>query len=449
MNNTDNARKALIAGMIGTSAGLFLLGRGLSDFVISGSIFGLAEAQRRRHEYTYGQCIEGCILFGAESIDYVEQGFKPITNGINRKRIEITTTALKQLPMGDRIAARMIAANDLSTSGFKRIEDRPSIVLGESGDGKTHVLKYRLQRFLQAHSGKPHEVYIGDPDYGQSHPGSEPNTWFGIDPETGRVIFTDAQDIYATILDVEQAVKDRATQKDTPKPPILLLIDEWCNIILDWTPKQLERALDALRQIARRGLKQNVYVTLGLHSLAVSESALNKAILQQFEILALWRAAQEVDNYNNLGCSVDAVEKAIAKISSLPRVIGNLRPCVMYAEKKLSVQAVPQLQLDELVLLDVESQPTNPESAEIDRAWIQKDFDSVLRAIASRRLKQGKTSNLVPISEAWDAFGGLAKQRSESNESYLHFRSRVENFLKEFGEQEQEKTGEQTAEQGV
>jgi hypothetical protein len=168
------------------------------------------------------------------------------------------------------------ASDELAIDWFSEWGKRCGVVCGESGDGKSFLLtNIVLATFIRDH-GSEGSVFICDPDYGSSHGDSEPNTW--LDLNVGQHIFVEYADCFKTLLGVSKLVEDRVKEtrdhtiankgksEKTPKPkfpPVLFIMDELPALMAAWTDSEQAEAIVAVRNILRRGLKQNVTFKVG------------------------------------------------------------------------------------------------------------------------------------------------------------------------------------------
>jgi len=263
---------------------------------------------------------------------------------------------------------------ELDVDWFDSWDKRSGIVCGESGDGKTFILKYVVYRFLQ--SNQQGKLYICDPDYGSSHGDAPPNDWYKL--PLGRVVYIEVPDIIKVVNKVSSFVDQRvketaiAVSEGEPKPeyePILLVVDELPSIVARLDKEAVEEFLGAIGNILRRGLKQRVTFKLGTQSLAVRFIKLPQDVLRQIETVMLWRASQVKDNYDNLGIRPAIVDGMIGEVCELPQVLGDRFVCVTFAGKQLQIKGIPKLGE-----IKVEAPATEQETA-IDEPTDEKRSD--------------------------------------------------------------------------
>jgi len=392
--------------------------------------WGMGEALRSRRKMEYSEVWSGALGYSQDAIGDLSVVTAPITRKLETEKVRLVVSALKQLPLGDRIADSFIAQQGLSTDWFEGFEQRSAIVCGESGDGKSYLLNWRVQRFLQTH---PEGIlHICDPDYGSSHAGSEPNIWLGL--PVGPVVQIETADILNTILEVSDVVSDRAKRTATavkngdPKPafkPLLLVIDEWVSLWDSLDDSNQGLILKALTNIINRGLKQgHVTFIAGLHDLSVGSSGMPQSLLRKVEILLLHRAAQSERNYSNLDVVKKDRDAAIAKLQAIPRVVKKLRPVVVFTDKTLSVRALPHLEVTPIELV-APTEPIDPDQVWLDEVWTAELEFSLVKLINDRILG-GKQP--IALSESWQKAGQSQRDQRKENPRYILFRDRVENL---------------------
>lgn len=385
------------------------------------------EALRKSKSLTYDQVVKGSFDWGQDAIGEMGAIASPATRYMETQKNQIVISALKQLPMGDRLAESFIAAQGLTTDWFQGFEKRSAVICGESKDGKSFLLNWRVQRFLETHPDG--EVLIGDIDYGSSHEGTEPNTWGGL--PVGNVVLIEPAEITNAIFYVSDTVDQRAkstaqaVKTGAPRPkykPILLAIDEWCSYWDTLDEDQQEHIIKALRNICDRGIKQGeVVFVLGLHDLSVGMTGLPRALLRKMEVVLLFRASQSPRNYDNIDPQPRQVQEVINRIGALPKTVRGLRPCVTYSDKQLTVKAIPQLELSpvEYVALDA---PIDPDQQWLDEIWTS-ELENLLAARMAERVSVGK--HPVVYGFWTDVAGQPKKEQVGGNPRYQMFKARL------------------------
>jgi len=402
---TDNTNERAMIGAVAVAGlGLIITAASPLDWVLALTLLGMGEARRRKCKADIEQCFTGLIEWGAESIHYASGELSAAT-GLGDVRAKLISAACDQLPMGEQIA-RLFAQKSLPDDFISSIERRASLIVGESGDGKTFLLHWRVQRFIQAHPDG--EIIICDPDYGSGH-GTQKNDWFGLPLD--RVVHTEPDAIADAILLTSTKLDERvAAAKDGVKhKPLLLIVDEWTTLVQDWSSNQVESILSKLRKINRKGLKQNIYLTVGTHSLAVSEAMMPQAFIRDWQALFLWSAAQQIDNYNNLGIARYRVTDAVDQISQTPQNVGGKRSAVAYVDKSLSLVGIPHL---ELTTERVES------AADDAQLWADEWRDRLRAELES----EGKLS----YAAAWKLTGEPGNGRRNDNPRYVALKAVVD-----------------------
>jgi hypothetical protein len=260
--------------------------------------------------------------------------------------LEIPPGLMSQATLEQTISDR--ASEELAIDWFGQWAKRCGAIVGETKDGKSFLLtNIVLAGFIRDH-GERGSVWICDPDYGSSHDDSPPNTW--LDLEVGRHVFIESNDCFNVLLKISKLVDDRAgatakaLSKKEQKPqfdPALFIMDEVPALMGMWTEAEQKEAVRAIANILRRGLKQKVTFKIGTQTLAVGSLCIPKNILQQLEIVLLWRAAQMADNYVNIGLQTGKAGAIVDQVSLYPQKTGDRYVCVRFADKKLQISGIP------------------------------------------------------------------------------------------------------------
>ncbi len=267
----------------------------------------------------------------------------------------LAVSALRQIPLGDQLARKLELQGKLNSDSIDRfIDSRSSLVLGASRDGKTVFLHYCLQRYLSEHPNA--EVHICDLDYGSTHDGVV-RDWFKLPIDT--VVGIDIDTVRQQIEHVSNVVSDRANRtkkalrKGQPIPdykPVLLLVDEMIFVQQQCEEKQFDSLKKAVMNIAIRGLKQNVKCFIGSQSAAVSEVGLNRAQLDQLNILSLYNySAKTSKDKDNLPAGYELVRDELA---DLPRVIGGHYAACAYMESRWELVFIPEIDTRQQTCVD-------------------------------------------------------------------------------------------------
>ena len=406
---SNNAEKLVIMGLAGLGLTVMVQAKQVWHLAAGAAVVMAAEVHRARRDYSYADVWSGSCSAVDEIFDSANSELAPVFNKARGQRTRLVTKALGQVPMGEAIARRLEQRGQLSTDWVDEFARRSSAIVGESGDGKTHTLLWRLAEYIKANPQG--DIHICDIDYGSSH-GGTPNTWLGLPLES--VVHTEDSEILDTILSVSDEVSQRAHETKQaiaagePKPeysPILLLVDEWVVTAEMWTKTQRETALAALKNIIHRGLKQGVQCVLGMHSLAVNQSYIPKGLVQHLEVLFLWRAAQNADNFSNLPISPNAAQEVTEAFKAYPRELGGVRSAIAFFNRELSIKGIPPL------AVDVELVPDDAGAA----AWAEQFRAAIVAANGS-----------LSATKAWEKIAGQkAYQRKAENAEWIAFRDLV------------------------
>jgi hypothetical protein len=300
--------------------------------------------------------------------------------------LDIPAGLMAQATLEQTISDR--ASEELAIDWFGQWAKRCGAIVGETKDGKSFLLtNIVLAGFIREH-GDRGSVWICDPDYGSSHDDSPPNTW--LDLEVGRHVFIKSSDCFNVLLKISKLVDDRAdatakalSQKQS-KPqfdPALFIMDEVPALMGMWTEAEQKEAVKAIANILRRGLKQKVTFKIGTQTLAVGSLCIPKNILQQLEIVMLWRAAQMADNYVNIGLQPGKAGAIVDEVSLYPQKTGDRYICVRFADKKLQISGIP------IVAPVVVNGPESPRPAEnpvAEEGQVQGDYLALLKIFVTK-----------------------------------------------------------------
>jgi hypothetical protein len=142
-----------------------------------------------------------------------------------------------------------------------------------------------------------------------------------------------------------------------------------------------------------------------MHSLAVNQSYIPRGLVQHLEVLFLWRAAQNADNFSNLPISHSAAQDVTEAFKDYPRELGGVRSAIAFFNRELSIKGIPHLNVD------VELVPEDSGSV----AWAEQFRDAILAANGS-----------LSATKAWEQIAGQkAYQRKAENPEWIAFRDLV------------------------
>ncbi|HIK39777.1 hypothetical protein [Thermoleptolyngbya sp. M55_K2018_002] len=427
-SSSQRAECLIIGGLFAASFGLAVGASSATHWLSSFGLWGAGEALRSRRKLEYSEVLKGAFGYTSEAIAEVGETLTPITGGIERKRIQLVSSAIKQLPMGEQLAERYVASQGIKTDWIKEFETGSSAVCGQSKDGKTHLLLWRVQRFLESHPDAV--LHICDPDYGSAHEGSEPNTWFRLPLD--RVIHADTGTILGAIELVSNEVDRRAKiaqriaagdlpERDRPKQPILLVCDEWASFWSELNKDQQAKVVKQLNNITNRGIKQaNCAFVLGLHDTAVASTGLPQSLLQRLGVILLYNAGQVEGNYRNLGLS-ESPDEAIAKLKALPRVMHGVRPCVVARSGSVTLRGIPTLEVADIEVLGYE--PPDPTEQWWAEFWTPEVEQAVIARMA-QRVSQGKGA--IAWYDLADVAGFSRKERTGDSPRYARLKAKLD-----------------------
>lgn len=421
-SENDNRFNALVVAVLAViGLGLLTIRPNFTRFMFGSIICVSADCYRMKHKLRYQDVISAT----REAFDLGGQAFSeefmPVSDALGQGKHKLVTAAFSQLPFAAEIAKRNEQYRTLKTDALAKFADqRSGIVLGVSGDGKTHLAHWILADFIRRNPDA-HKVYVCDLDYGSGHGDNHDSVWFGLPLES--VVLTDQSEIYSAILETAQLVEQRsqatkdALKQGNSKPkfePMLLLVDEWVSVFTGTPKRNRERLLEATLLIAIRGLKQGIRFYANCHSAAVGMIGFSKADLTQLNVLALYNyISRQGDDWNNLPSGYQAtVERAL----TTPRKVGDRFTAVTFCDGNWELAGVPEIELSNISLLP-------------DSETLEKQFADAL----------ADYPNDAPVnySQCWKWLNKLAKDRKDSNPEYIAFKLAVDSLKasRESGEQ--------------
>ena len=286
-------------GVTGASFGLVLL-----TFLTCGPIAGVASlflylgmCRRKKVDPVdgafgvlgvAGDALHGVAEYTAEAPKVVEQVQKVVKG---QKPILPSIQALAQQNEDEAIAVK------------RRNLLRSAIVLAPQKSGKTRYLLDDVQAFMGLGEG---ELLICDPNYGSSHDGEKPNTWYGL--PVNEFVFISEDDCLRVIHKASQIVAQRQLERQDPAnvaagktaadlghTPILLLVDEESMVasrfaLDDFKEQKVEFQSD-IRNLLQRGHKQNVFIKLVCHDYTTATTQLPQTFFAQADLIVLGAAA--------------------------------------------------------------------------------------------------------------------------------------------------------------
>lgn len=403
-----NALVVAVLAVIGL--GLMTIKPNFTRFAFGSIICISADSYRLKSKLGYRDVIGAT----REAFDMGGQAFSeefmPVSDALGQGKHKLTTAAFRQLPLAAEIAKRNELYRTLKADALVKFADqRSGLILGVSGDGKTHLAHWILADFIRRHPDA-HKVYVCDLDYGSGHGDNHDSVWFGLPLES--TVLIDHDEIYSAILETAQLVEQRsqatktALKQGNPKPkfePVLLLVDEWVSVYSSFKAKEQERLLAATLLIAIRGLKQDVRFYANCHSAAVGMIGFSKADLTQLNVLALYNyVTRQGDDWQNLPSGYQPVtEKAL----TTPRKVGDRFTAVTFCDGTWELAGVPEIELSNISLLP-------------DSETLEKQFSGVLMDYPA--------DAPVNYSQCWKWLGRRANERKDSNSEYVAFKLAVD-----------------------
>ncbi|MEO0489912.1 MAG: hypothetical protein AAFZ49_10190, partial [Cyanobacteria bacterium J06659_2] len=304
---------------------------------------------------------------------------------------------------------------------------RSAIVVAPQHSGKTRYLLDDVQAFLETQDG---QLYICDPNYGSSHDGEAPNTWFDLPLD--EYVYDTEKDCLAVMKQISEIVTVRQTQKrnhakarnKTPltHEPILLLIDEesMINTYIADDNELRNRFIAWTRNLLQRGHKQSVFVKMVCHDTSTGTTGLPQPLFTQVDVILLGAAAVETKYLNH--CDVD---KAIATEVKAARQ-SNKRAYVTKISGEVKVNPMPFIP-EPTMTYDVSGR--DPWAAEHlsqervaqleampDDARIKEDIAMQVFGLSASRCRN-TNEDYVRIKQAWE---DVKQRRQQANSENLH-----------------------------
>lgn len=402
----------LAAGMAGTGVALFLFGGNGLNIASGVALSSLSYGLIRKHRIGFTEMIDSSFAVLNESGDAVRDDLCSIFGTPEEiKQTIIASLAQRGLPFAADLKLQERAKQLQDVIWFHRLSRRSKIICGESGDGKTTAMLHDIASFIQRceAKGRSYRLFICDLDYGSSHDGAPPNTWF--DAPKNDVVFMTLDAITRAIDEVhtelEARIERRQNGDNSPNPPWMLSIDEWIAYYQGILHRDGEKVADVIitqiANILNRGLKQGILCTLGLHNLAVSQTGIPQALLQAFNILLLSNASQKFRNYQAIGIpDSDKWKQELLKTRELP---GCERSALLIADSEPTIVVVPHINLSGIEIQWTTVDPTEQ--------WFQTALTPELEA---------ELTALAPstgVTKIAAKFGLSSGDRLNSNPKYL------------------------------
>ncbi|MEO1399637.1 MAG: hypothetical protein AAFV72_00095 [Cyanobacteria bacterium J06635_1] len=347
----------------------------------------------------------------------------PAEQGLSLSR-EIVTNAGDQMPWAQYLELKAVEELNHDTGWLKPIVEMDAAtkrvrhfgVCGEPGDGKTLLLLMTVNAFLTKYpTGK---VLIHDLDFDNNHnPDAGQPAWYGL--ELGKQVFTEVSDIdiFADVIEDEFTARTGQHQH----PPMLIVIDEFNNLMGELSEKSREAFISLLGKVKNRGGKRGMQLAIATQRLEVGELKINQAFISSLDWIVLRGASAKRWVTKNLGMIDEPLadfRAAARKIQRMGKVDG-VRPCVAYMGGEVDLKAVPGADtLPDTVEL------VSPKSK--GQQWIESLFQAypeILDATEANEFENLKAltmdGNFKTIVKAFD---GSIIQRKTSDFRYVALR---------------------------
>ena len=326
------------------SQGALLTLGGVVSFTASpfaGACIGtLALWQMHRRGYGLWESMGATYNLIQESIgDLVETSKPEVTPG------QLVSTVLNQTPISKLIELDLSRDFDFDGSWLKQLITvdpdterlRSFGVLGEPGDGKSYLLRYVIYHFI---SNNPQgKVYIHDIDLAQTIKKWGEGAWFGL--PVGEVVYSDPEDFPRIVRTIHGAI-----QESGDDAPILLVVDEFNNLLDELTEKVREKTIQQLRTIKNRGGKRLIQFAIATQAADVEGLGLSQAFVRSLDWVVLKKSALTDGVTRNMGLR-QSMKQRFAELAEtledMPALLRGFRPCITSLSKELTLTGVPDL----------------------------------------------------------------------------------------------------------
>jgi hypothetical protein len=240
-----------------------------------------------------------------------------------------------------------IIDKSLSDEKLLELTRRSLFIVCRSRGGKTTFLKYYLYTLLK--NGVKANLAICDINYGKPSDDGVINNWMGI---SSNYIHSGASGIYAAINKYGEELRERKSIcekaarsgiKGNPisdKPINLLVIEELIasKLALE-SAKMWDDCLKVVSDGLVCGLGYGCPIVIVSQSLAVSETGINLAMRDQFNIIALGKSASSLDVIKD--CGFDEPQETRAQVQAM--IKSKRRPILITGVDDSKVSALPDL----------------------------------------------------------------------------------------------------------
>ncbi|HEY9737563.1 MAG TPA: hypothetical protein V6D06_14815 [Trichocoleus sp.] len=275
----------------------------------------------------------------------VQEVIEQLTADGKEQSGEVVSNLLQQMPLLKHFELKLkesLALNDewleqLVTPNPNTERLRSFAVLGEPGDGKSWLLRYVIFHFIRNYPNG--RVYIHDIELEQTRKKWGEAAWFGL-PE-GQVVFSEPHEFELLVSDISNELDNPASDS-----PILLVVDEFNNLMPKFSEKQQQRLGGQLEDIKNRGGKRLIQFAIASQVIDVAGFGLRRAFIRSLDWVVLRMASQVGGVYDNLGLR-DSQKKEfnglVDQLVDLPSSIDDFWPCITFIGKQLALAGVPDL----------------------------------------------------------------------------------------------------------
>ena len=322
---------------------LFVLG-GVVSFTaapfVGACIGSLAIWRMQRKGYGLFQALGATYNLLQESINDLFEA-----NQADINPTQLISTVINQTPIGKLIELDLSRELKLDGSWMHQLITldpdterlRSFGVLGEPGDGKSYLLRYVIYHFIRQHPTG--QVYIHDIDLARTIKKWGEGAWYGL--PVGEVVYSDPEDFPRIVRNIANTIKQSGDDS-----PILLVVDEFNNLLADLDEKVREKTIQQLGTIKNRGGKRLIQFAIASQAADVEGLGLSQAFVRSLDWVVLKRSALTDGVTRNMGLRPTLKQRFTEladKLEDLPSQFQGFRPCVTYLSKELALTGVPDL----------------------------------------------------------------------------------------------------------
>lgn len=337
---------------------------------------------------------------------------KDIVNGFNnfvseeKSILDFPLQTLKNVSVDSFITVKK-SGKTLDTDWILEIAGKTNVgLLGDQGEGKSFLLRFFLYQFLNFHDfdlGKC-RVYIHDIENGLGH--GEQSSWLGLN---NNYVYSDPSDFIRILEEIEKSI-------ELPDfKPTLLIVDEFNNLMDEYSKVEKDKIDGILKQIRNRGKKRKIHLVFSTQDANVTDLGLNQSVVRKLDWIVYPKMANSKENFRNFGLSTESENRRANLASELKSVdkVGGIFPVLLYRNKEFSLVRIPDLtnMPDSLPVADIITPDTWWEQLRANNPQLDPDKYTSLRKLVDAVNDILRVNNLPIIN------------RKLTDERYLHLRA--------------------------